>query len=198
VPRPKLHDDLLRDRLLDVAAQTVSEQGVTTLSLRTLASDAGTSTSAVYALFGGRQELLQALYVRAFSGFGGSQRAVPVTDDPMADLLALGHAYREWALSNRHLYAIMFGGALAGIEPDAETLEECRSTMDPLLSAVFRGLASGALGHGTTEVIAVGIWSGVHGAVSLELTPDLLPMSGEALDALYEAVLGSILRGWRA
>lgn len=198
MPRPKIHDEVLRDRLLDAAARTVSTDGVTALSLRSLAAEAGTSTSAVYALFGGRPELVQALYLRAFSGFGEAQRAVPVTDDPLADLLALGRGYRNWALGHRHLYAIMFGGALAGIEPDQASLEQCRSTMDPLLVAVSRGVTNGLLGHGTVEAIATAIWAGVHGAVSLELTAGLLALPRPALDAQYEALLASILRGWRA
>jgi AcrR family transcriptional regulator len=61
VPRPRTHDDALRDRLLDVAAATVSTGGLTVLSLRSLAAEVGTSTSAVYALFGGRAELVKAL-----------------------------------------------------------------------------------------------------------------------------------------
>ena len=124
----------------------VTRQGVSALSMRTLAAEAGTSTTAVYSLFGGRSELLQALYVQAFSGFGAAQEAVPVTDDPSADLLGLGRAYRCWALDHPHFYAIMFGGALVGIEPDERTLEHCRTTMDPLLSAVGRGRADGRAG----------------------------------------------------
>lgn len=198
MPRPKSHDDALRDRLLDAAAATVSTSGVTALSLRSLATTVGTSTSAVYALFGGRPELVQALYLQAFSGFGDSQRAIPVTEDPMADLLALGHAYREWALAHRNLYAIMFGGALAGVEPDESTVGSSQAAMEPLLAAVQRALDAGLLGHGTVESVALGIWSAVHGAVSLELTVGLLDLSRPELDAQYEAVLASIVRGWRA
>ena len=124
----------------------VTRRGVSALSMRTLAAQAETSTTAVYSLFGGRSELLQALYVQAFSGFGAAQEAVPVTDDPSADLIGLGRAYRCWALDHPHFYAIMFGGALVGIEPDERTLEHCRTTMDPLLSAVGRGREPGSWG----------------------------------------------------
>ena len=194
--RPKIHDDALKERLLDAAAGMVTRQGVSALSMRTLAAQAGTSTTAVYSLFGGRSELLQALYVQAFSGFGAAQEGVPVTDDPSADLLGLGRAYRCWALDHPHFYAIMFGGALVGIEPDERTLEHCRTTMDPLLSAVERGRAAGVLAHGSTQTLSLAIWAAVHGAVSLELTAGLMPFPRAVADAHYEAVLASILRGW--
>ena len=54
VPRPKVHDAALRARLLECAGATLSTRGLAALSLRTLAADVGTSTTAVYALFGGK------------------------------------------------------------------------------------------------------------------------------------------------
>ena len=53
MPRPKVHDAALRLRLLECAGATLSTRGIAALSLRTLAADVGTSTTAVYALFGG-------------------------------------------------------------------------------------------------------------------------------------------------
>jgi len=55
VPRPKVHDAALRLRLLECAGATLSTGGLAALSLRTLAAEVGTSTTAVYALFGGKR-----------------------------------------------------------------------------------------------------------------------------------------------
>ena len=60
MPRPRPHDDHLREQLLGIATETIARTGVEGLSLRTLATDAGTSTSAVYQLFGSRAALLDA------------------------------------------------------------------------------------------------------------------------------------------
>ena len=62
--RPKVHDEVLRGRLLERARTLLSSQGPAALSLRTLAADVGTSTTAVYALFGGKPGLLEALTAR--------------------------------------------------------------------------------------------------------------------------------------
>ena len=45
--RPKVHDEVLRGRLLDRARTLLSTDGPAALSLRTLARDCGTSTTAV-------------------------------------------------------------------------------------------------------------------------------------------------------
>ena len=69
--------------------------------------------------------------------------------------------------------------------------------MDPLLSAVPAVWTRDCWATHTTETIGLAIWSAVHGAVSLELTAGLMPLPRAAADVHYEAVLASILRGWR-
>ena len=53
--RPRVHDDALPPRLLEVASELVAERGEDALTVRAAATAAGTSTSAVYALFGSRR-----------------------------------------------------------------------------------------------------------------------------------------------
>ncbi|MEU0193944.1 TetR family transcriptional regulator [Streptomyces afghaniensis] len=62
VARPKTHDESLRLRLLHRAAATVFDRGTAALSLRQLAADVKTSTTAVYSLFGSKAGLLDSLY----------------------------------------------------------------------------------------------------------------------------------------
>ena len=79
MPRPKVHDAALRLRLLECAGTALSTGGLAALSLRTLAAAVGTSTTAVYALFGGKPGLLEALHAEAFSRLGARLCAVPGT-----------------------------------------------------------------------------------------------------------------------
>src|SRR3954469_7471977 len=102
--RPRVHDENLRSQLLETAGRLVTEEGIAALSLRTLAAKAGTSTTAVYSLFGGKPALLGALFEESFTSFGKSQRAVPITGDALTDLTALGRAYWRWARRHPHLY----------------------------------------------------------------------------------------------
>ncbi len=192
--RPKIHDAELRDRLLDRTARIVGSVGVVGLSLRTLAASEATSTSAIYSLFGGKAGLLGALFDAANRSFGDGQRAVPITDDPMTDLLELGRAYREWALSHPHLYQVIFGGALAGFQPTAEQFERARSTIEPLNRAVARAISVGKLA-GPPELVALSAWSTVHGLVTLNLDCDVDVSSDAGLET-FEAVLMAAMRGW--
>ena len=109
VARPKVHDDALRGLLLDAASRLIADRGADAVGLREAARSAGTSTSAVYALFGSRDGLLTAIAAEAVRRFAGHLAAVRDTGDPSADLLALGRAYRASALADPHFYRVMFG-----------------------------------------------------------------------------------------
>ncbi|MBP2474690.1 AcrR family transcriptional regulator [Crossiella equi] len=195
MPRPKTHDDALRGKLLDRAGHLLSSQGPGALGLRGLAQDVGTSTTAVYSLFGGKPGLLRELHLEAFRRFGAHLAAVPMSEDPAHDLNELGLAYREAALADPHLYAVLFGPMDLGFTPDEETTSAAEAALHPLTEVVRRGLADGVFKAESAEQLANSAWGIVHGLVSLELGGRLLP--GDRV-ADYLRALESHTNGWRA
>jgi AcrR family transcriptional regulator len=193
--RPRLHDENLRLRLLANAGRLVTECGVDGLSLRALAAQTSTSTTAVYALFGGKTGLLGALFDESFDSFGTAQRAVSITGDTVSDLAALGRAYWEWSLENPHLYGVMFGSALAGIERTPAQGAKAAATMQPLAGVVSAGVESGVL-VGDPSTITFAVWAAVHGVVSLALA-DCLPPERAVQLQLFTATAEAIVRGWQ-
>ena len=195
VPRPKVYDDDLRRRLIARAASVMAESGPNGLALRPIAAAEGTSTTAVYSIFGGRAELIGEVSRTASSGFVAAQRAVPVTDDPHVDLTNLGRAYRDWALANPTLYLVFMTSAEPGCY-----LEEpipASDAAEPLREAIVRLIAAGTFLPLDRDLMLAGIWASVHGFVSLELAGFFSPAPRGQLDAMYEAQLESIARGWR-
>ncbi|WP_436492211.1 TetR/AcrR family transcriptional regulator [Actinokineospora sp. HUAS TT18] len=195
MPRPKTHDEALRVRLLDRAGELLSTQGASALSLRKLAADADTSTTAVYSLFGGKPALVRELYVEAFDRLGRRLHAVTPTGEPREDLVHLGLAYRESALADPHLYAIMFGDAVPGFEPDEEAHALALSALAPLQKTITVGVETGVF-TGPANDMTMACWAIVHGFVSLELT-GALP-SELAVASSYETALRNNLVGWLA
>jgi len=88
--RPREHDENTADALLLAAEQLVHDHGVRALTVRALAAEAGTTTRAVYSLFGSREGLLGALGARAFLLLERGLARYPVTDDPVHDLVEIG------------------------------------------------------------------------------------------------------------
>ena len=64
--RPREHDQATATALLDMAERAVEADGLAALSVRAVAADTGTTTRAVYSLFGSKDGLVVALGVRAY------------------------------------------------------------------------------------------------------------------------------------
>lgn len=194
--RKRLHDDALRERLLYRAAATVFARGADSLSLRALAADAGTSTAAVYSLFGGKPGLLAALYEQAVRRFGDRQAAVGTSADPVEDIVRLGLAYRESAVADPHGYRVMFGDDARPSSLSAKLTEEGAATFLPLLDAVRRSVEAGRFPRTRRpESIATALWANVHGLVSLELGELLPPQAGDPAE-MFEAAVRATVAGW--
>lgn len=194
MPRPKTHDETLRLRLLERAGALLATEGVRALSLRRLAADAGTSTTAVYSLFGGKSDLVNALYGEGFRRFAGRLRGVGRTGDVVGDIVRLCLAYREEALEDPHLYSVMFAGSVPGFEPDDDTRKLAMGALEPLWEVVADGVAAGVLADVPVDVIAVSCWGCAHGLVSLELNPTV--PRGVDFCRTYEPSVRATASGW--
>lgn len=191
--RPKTYDDRLRRALIDTAAELIAAHGAEALALRPLAERCETSTNAIYTLFGSKAGLVGAVIAEAATSFTAAQLTITPTEDPLADLIGLGRAYRGWATAHPALYAVMFGdrvplpGAPSGPEEDS---------MAPLLTTVSRAMVAGQLRAADPMVVATSIWAGIHGLVSLEIAGRL--WVGEGVEALVEEHLLAIAAYWLA
>ena len=164
--RPKIYGESLRKQLISLAAEKIADGGPDAVSLRRLARDAGTSTTAIYTIFGSKDDLVAEVLAAAGASLTAAQDGVPTTDDPLADFAELGRSYRRWALEQPALYAVMFGRTglrevIAGAALDV--------AMRPLLEAVRRCMDAGVLRAADPREAALSIWASVHGLVSLEI-----------------------------
>lgn len=160
----------IRRRLVEEAARILGEEGPSALSARRLASAAGTSTMALYTHFGGMSAVVDEVATEGFRRLIDHVDALGSTDDPLSDLRRMAEAYRDNALENRDLYAVMFGavsvGALGGRGADPDV---AAAAFGQLVSAVRRAMDAGDLREGDPAAVAVQFWSALHGYVMLEL-----------------------------
>ncbi|GAA4540527.1 TetR/AcrR family transcriptional regulator [Pseudonocardia xishanensis] len=193
MPRPKVHDDVLRAKLRGRASELLSEHGVTGLSLRTLAADVGTSTTAVYALFGGKPGLVKSLVDDAFRRLRHTLADVPETPDPAERLVAMAEAYRADALHDPHLYDAMFDRDRL----DAESRDLQEEAFAPLVEAVEAAAAAKVLrDDADPSTVALALWSALHGLVSIQLHAHR-PREVEDPATGSGAVLRAVVDGWR-
>ncbi len=195
MPRPKVYDDDLRRRLVSRAALMMAENGPSGLALRQLAAAEDTSTTAIYSMFDDRAGLIREVGRTAAVSFVAAQRAVPETDDPFADLLSLGRAYRGWALAHPALYLVLMAPAAPGMHHFDAAIPDSEAA-DPLRVIILRLIEARVFPQLDPNMLLGIIWASVHGFVALELSGFFAPTPQDQLDLMYEAQLESIRRGW--
>ena len=105
--RPKTHRAATGEALLQAAEQLVETEGIEALTVRRVAESVGTSTRAVYALYGSKDALVAALGGRAFDLLRVEIDALPRTDDPAADLVRAGvTVFRRFAVEHPALFRV--------------------------------------------------------------------------------------------
>jgi AcrR family transcriptional regulator len=191
-PRPA--DPDLATALLDTAARLLADEGTAGLTTRKLAAAVGTSTTVVYTYFGGMDNLIRAMVHEGFARLHRRMATVQATQDPVADIMSLGYAYRANALDHPQLYLVMFGSAALGKFALAEgDRQHGRYTLESLAEAVSRAIDQDRFRPGDPLLLAQNMWIALHGLVTLELGGYLI----SPYDAVvcFEAQLRSLMAG---
>jgi AcrR family transcriptional regulator len=181
------------ERELMAAAEAVLvRNGPAGLTVRAVAAEAKIAPMGVYNRLGGKDGLVNALLIRGFDRLGAAIAAGD-TADPLVRLQTCGRRYRDFALANRHFYAIMFEGAVARQQESGEVREHAAAAFGELVRSVEFAAAANRIEAADPTEVAQQIWSAAHGAVTLELkglvqTPDPA--------ATYDAFLTALVRGF--
>lgn len=138
MPRPKTRDGALRDRLLAESISLLESGGAVAVTARRVAADAGTSTAAVYELFGDKAGLVRSIFSEGFAQLATALAAVPPSGDPHSDLMALFDTTRRFALGSPMLFEVMFARPFTEFEPDPKDFEAA----EQIYSEVIRRVAA--------------------------------------------------------
>lgn len=151
------HHGDLRNSLLEVARELVTEAGPLGWTMAEASRRAGVSVAAPYKHFRDRDDLLAALAVQGFESFAATLRQAVVVEDARAALAAFAAAYVRFAWDERPLFeAAFFSGRDKSAYP--ELLAAGQTVFDLLVPAATQVvgasdadrlvLAVGAVAHG--------------------------------------------------
>jgi len=167
---PRRPDPNVRLQLVETAARLLDELGPDGVTARRLTSSIGASTQALYTHFDGVDDVVAEVWREGFRRFGAALDGPAVTADPVADFMTQGWGYRSFALSNPHLYRVMFGeGLLTMRHRREEDLDAAAGTFLSLLSRIERCRDAGR--WQVDDIVTAGevVWSTSHGQVSIEM-----------------------------
>jgi AcrR family transcriptional regulator len=181
------------------ARRQLAADGAATLSLRAIAREMNMASSAIYRYFASRDDLLTALIVDAYDSIGSAVEQADATmqrDNCVGRFTAIATSIRDWAHTNPHEYALIYGSPVPGYaapddtidpavrvpmalisvlvdrweNPDLAPLYSSRDK-DAALAAPLAELADFVEGRIPMSVLAMGVrsWGEIFGLVNLEL-----------------------------
>ena len=192
--RPSLSTPGSKESVLSAALTVLRRDGASGLRVRSVAMEAGCSTTGIYTHFGNKNGLVEAIYVDGFERFDEALDTAPTTGTPLEQLHARGLQYRTWALANPTSYMVMFGGSVPEFEPGPEATARGLQSFGDLIDSVAAAIDSGELAPGDPTAVAYHLWATIHGYVMLELAQMHRSRPGEG-DVIYAAGLIRLIDG---
>ena len=199
--RPREHDEHTRAALRAAAERLVAEGGVAAFSVRAVADQAGTTTRAVYSLFGSKDGLLvDALAQGAFDYLAEGIGALGDTDDPVADLIAVGViVFRGLVREHPALYRIAFQRIAPGFRAGPEVTAARQQAWARLTAKIQRLKDAGLLDHRPVAEAAVEFNAMLEGLANAELRGRALSLLPEgAEEEAWRGALATLIRGFGA
>ena len=155
--------------ILAAAVEILRSHGPTALTVRKVAAAAGYSTSGVYTWFGGKQGLVEAIFIGGFESFDAALAELDEGDD-IDWMVDRAVTYRRWAMAHPTEYQVMFARVVPEHQPSEAALDRGRQSFDAHLAAVRRVQATGHLAPMNPTALAYHLWATLHGHVMLELS----------------------------
>ena len=197
--RPREHDEGTRAALVAAAERLLAAGGPAALSVRAVADEVGTTTRAVYSLFGSKDGLVDALAEQAFRYLGDGLASMPHTDDPAADLIEVGATmYLGFVKEHPSLYRIAFQRVVPKFDLSPDLVELRRRVWLALETRVARLKQAGLLDDRSVTEAAVEFNAMCEGLANAELRGGTLRREpGLDSHTIWRDALATIINGMR-
>lgn len=168
----RYHHGDLRQALIDATRQLLIEKGAENFSLADACRLAGVTTAAPYKHFRDKNEILEAIVEQGFDDLSArSMAAVQAAGEgTLAGMIAMGRAYLSFATTETAVFRLMFGQ-----NPSIKRAHEVEATGRECFSKVIEQVEIYCRRNsveGDAQLIALQIWTFVHGASCLLIDDD--------------------------
>lgn len=193
MPRPKQRTPALRAHVLGIAVELLGRDGVAGFTARQVAAHAGTSTPAVYELFGAKGGLVRAVFFEGFRRLHVDLTALEETDDPRADLVRLVAGLRRFIRANPVLADVMFSRPFVDFDPGPEEAAAGAGVRQHIVGRVRRAIDAGLVAGDATDVAHV-LLALAQGLAGVEVA-GWLGTSTRSVERRWRVAVDALLRG---
>ncbi len=166
------HHGELKQALVDAARALVHDRGESGFSLSDACRRAGVSTAAPYRHFADKHEILGEVAAQGFIDMTDRSRA-ETQRHPLGSterIIALGRVYFNFAVAEPALFRMMFGQK-PGTAEHGNLTERGRDCFAYVVQEVVSFCDANRI-EGNAQLIALQLWTLVHGAASLTIDGD--------------------------
>ena len=165
------HHGDLKNALIKAGVKILTKEGVSGLSLRKVAKQAGVSHAAPYSHFADKQALIAAISTEGFKQLYEQIASVLEANSqkPSTLLLETARTYIQFAMKEPDRFKLMFSSVIEKEKDYPEFVETSYENFQQLVSVVETCQQAGLLKPGPSDLMAVSVWSSVHGMIMLIL-----------------------------
>jgi AcrR family transcriptional regulator len=167
--KKRFHHGDLREALVAATRELLIEHGPDGFTLADACRRVGVTTAAPYKHFRGKDEILQEIISRGFDELTAANAKAVAEGGPgtLAGITAMVISYLNFAVAQPAVFRLMVGH-----KSDLRKVEHVHESGNRCLKNVIDEVAACSRKHGQkvdAELVAMRIWTFVHGASSLEL-----------------------------
>ncbi|MBK9270267.1 MAG: TetR/AcrR family transcriptional regulator [Saprospiraceae bacterium] len=184
----------LRELILLKAKEMFLKHGYDKLSIRKIASAVEYSPATIYLYFQDKDEIMHELMNMGFGLMGKELAEATHETDPVKRIHLIGRGYVQFGIKNPDWYELMFHS-----EKPIKHLERCDqdwghglSLFDFLISCCNEAILDKRSKAKDPELLALQLWSLVHGMVSLSLAQRLQIVCSSEDDLIFKVLDTSI------
>ncbi|GHD45639.1 TetR/AcrR family transcriptional regulator [Streptomyces galbus] len=220
-PKPSRRERLRAEaaqEIKTIALKHMAENGTAAVSLRAIAREMGMTAGAIYSYYDTRDDLITALVADVYNSLAQAleEAVAAAPEGPVAQVVAYGQAYRNWAVANPQEFRLVYGDPAPGYRvPPCSAAAEAEHRACTALTGVvvaawpwaqrlhadsgydwddydpeFVKTVRSAFPdlHPAAVAVALRLWGRLHGLVSLEIYGHLRPQVQDPAK-LYHAEL---------
>ena len=165
------HHGDLKNALIQAGVKILAREGVSGLSLRKVAKQAGVSHAAPYSHFADKQALIAAISTEGFKQLHVQIEEIisAKQNNPAALLVETAWAYMQFALNEPDRFKLMFSSVLEKEKEYPDYVQYSQQNFSQIVEIVKICQAEKILRTDSPELTTVSVWSAVHGLIMLIL-----------------------------
>lgn len=192
--KPKIDYQELKERILQLAMETVAREGVSGLSTRKIAKQIGCAHGTIYNVFDNLDDIILQINGLSLDRLRKQlERDVTGFENPQVAVSQLAKTYTDYCHSNYHLWSMLVDHKLSQGNTIPQWYQDKIDALFSLVSEMILPLVADEKER--AERAARVLWASLHGVCSLAMDGKLNVINSDTAEVLADSLIRNYLKG---